>query len=65
MLNRLEFMKKIKTKLKKTYKSNKEGTIAIIAAIFVLFSAMINPIFSVGISFAALVGYSIYFFSKK
>ena len=58
-------MKKIKNKIKKTYKSNKEGTIAIIAAIFVLFSAMINPIFSVGISFAALVGYSIYFFSKK
>ncbi len=53
--------------IKKEHKYSKEGTIAIIAAIFVLFSAMISPFFSAGISFVALIliGCSIYFFSRK
>jgi len=44
---------------------NKEGTISVIVALFVLFSTVIDPIVSVIISFSALVGFSIYFFSKK
>jgi hypothetical protein len=54
----------MKKKLKKE-NYNKEGTVSVIVAIFVMFSAVIDPIVSVIISFSAIMGYSIYFFSKK
>jgi hypothetical protein len=41
-------------------KPQTEGTIAIIAALFVLFSAMWDPRISVGISVAALAAFGIY-----
>ena len=37
-----------------------EGLLAIIAALLVLFSAMLNPIVSVVISVAALIGFGVY-----
>jgi len=40
--------------------TKKEGTLAIIAALIVLFSAMWDPRVSVGISIVALVGFGIY-----
>jgi len=48
--------------LKKEIEMNtkKEGTLAIIAALIVLFSAMWDPRVSVGISIVALVGFGIY-----
>ncbi|MDE1971227.1 MAG: hypothetical protein KGI50_06675 [Patescibacteria group bacterium] len=42
-----------------------EGIISISAALFVLFSAMFNPIFSVVLAVIALVGLGIYEFMKK
>lgn len=46
--------------------SNKtEGTIAILAALLVLFSAMIDPVVSVVIALVALVGLGIYRFLKR
>ena len=36
-----------------------------IAAIFVLFSAMINPIFSVGLSVGLLCGFAAYYARKE
>jgi len=48
--------------LKKEIEMNtkKEGTLAIIAALIVLFSAMWDQRVSVGISIVALVGFGIY-----
>jgi hypothetical protein len=37
-----------------------EGTIALLAALLVLFSAMLDPRVSVGISVAALLGLGVY-----
>jgi hypothetical protein len=42
-----------------------EGTMAIIAALIVLFSAMWNPIVSVGVSIVALVAFAIYRFVQR
>lgn len=42
-----------------------EGTLAIIAALIVLFSAMWNPWISFAISMVALVAYGIYKFVQK
>jgi len=42
-----------------------EGTIAIIAALIVLLSAMWDPRVSVVVSIAALVGFGIYKFVQK
>jgi hypothetical protein len=46
-------------------KPKTEGTIAIIAAIIVLFSAMWDPRISVGVSVVALVAFGIYRFVNK
>ena len=46
-------------------KNKEEGTIAIIAALLVLFSAMWNPWISVVVSFLALIGFAILEFRKK
>jgi hypothetical protein len=45
--------------------SRKEGIFAITAAIIVLFSAMVDPTISLGISVAALVLFGIYKIVKK
>ena len=42
-----------------------EGTMAIIAALFVLFSAMWNPLVSVTISIVALLAFGVYKFIQK
>jgi hypothetical protein len=49
--------------MKKT--NQKEGIFAIIAALIVLFSAMLNPIVSVAISVVALIAFAVWEFSKK
>jgi len=49
--------------MKKTNKQ--EGTFAIIVALIVLFSAMWNPLVSVGVSIVALIGFAIWGFMKK
>lgn len=46
-------------------KKNPEAAMAVIAAIFVLFSAMINPIFSVGLSVGLLCGFAAYYARKE
>jgi len=42
-----------------------EGTLAIIAALIVLFSAMLSPLVSAGISIAVLLGFGIYKHMQK
>lgn len=42
-----------------------EGALAIIAALFVLFSAMWNPLVSVTVSIVALLGLGIYKLVRK
>ena len=42
-----------------------EGTLAIIAALIVLFSAMWNPWVSFAVSMVALVAYGVYKFARK
>jgi hypothetical protein len=42
-----------------------EGTLAVIAALIVLFSAMWNPLISVTVSIIALLGYGLYKFFQK
>jgi hypothetical protein len=42
-----------------------EGTIAIIATLIVLFSAMWNPLVSVTVSIVALLGFGIYKYMQK
>jgi hypothetical protein len=42
-----------------------EGTLAIIAALIVLFSAMWNPLVSAGISIVALLAFGIYKYMQK
>ena len=42
-----------------------EGTLAIIAAFIVLFSAMWNPLVSVTVSIAALLAFGVYKFFQK
>jgi hypothetical protein len=42
-----------------------EGTLEIIAALIVLFSAMWNPIVSVSVSIVALLGFGIYKYIQK
>ena len=42
-----------------------EGTLAIVAALIVLFSAMWNPLVSVAVSAVTLIGFSIYQFVHK
>lgn len=42
-----------------------EGTINILAALFVLFSAMLDPYVSIVIAVVALVSLAIYKFAKK
>ena len=37
-----------------------EGTLAMLAAVFVLFAAMIEPLLSVVVSLVALIGYGLY-----
>lgn len=49
----------------KKLNSKNEGTIAIIVAIFVMFSATWDPMVSVAISIAALVLFGIYKFLGK
>jgi len=50
---------------KVTKKYDEEGVFAILASILVVFSAMIDPIFSVVLSFGLLLGYGIYRIIKK
>jgi 4-hydroxybenzoate polyprenyltransferase len=45
--------------------SKPEGTLAILAAIFVLFTAMLDPRISLAVSVAALLLIAIYSFLKK
>jgi hypothetical protein len=45
--------------------SKTEGTIAIAAALLVLFSAMLDPRVSAGLAVAALAGLGIYHFLQK
>jgi hypothetical protein len=45
--------------------SKTEGTLAILAALLVLFSAMWDPRVSVGVSILALVGWGIYKFVQR
>jgi hypothetical protein len=45
--------------------TNTEGILAIIAALIVLFSAMWNPLVSVGVSVVALLGFGIYKYMQK
>jgi hypothetical protein len=45
--------------------TKKEGTFAIIAALIVLFSALLSPIISALISIIALVGFGIYKLAQK
>jgi hypothetical protein len=42
-----------------------EGTLAIIAALIVLFSAMWNPLVSAGISIVTLLAFGIYKYMQK
>ena len=42
-----------------------EGTFAILAALFVLFSALLSPIISALISIITLVGFGIYKLAQK
>jgi len=42
-----------------------EGTLAIVAALIVLFSAMWNPMVSVAVSIVGLLGFGIYKFIQK
>jgi hypothetical protein len=42
-----------------------EGMIAILAALLVLFSAMIDPLVSTGVAVAALVGLGIYLITRR
>ena len=42
-----------------------EGTLAILAALIVLFSAMWNPLVSVVVSIAAFLGFGIFKFVQK
>lgn len=42
-----------------------EGTLAIIPALIVLFSAMWNPWISFAVSMVALVAYGVYKFARK
>jgi len=46
-------------------KTKTEGTLAIIAAMIVLFSAMWNPLVSVGVSVVALLGFGVYKFVHR
>lgn len=46
-------------------KTKTEGTLAIIAALIVLFSAMWNPLVSVGVSVVALLGFGVYKFVHR
>jgi hypothetical protein len=46
-------------------KNEREGTLAILAAMLVLFSAMWDPIISVVISLAAIILFIIYKFTTK
>ena len=45
--------------------SKTEGTMAIIASIIVLFSAMWNPVVSAAVSVIAMLGFGIYKFLKE
>ena len=45
--------------------SKQEGTLSIVAAIVVLFSAMLDPQVSIVVAIAALVLFSIYKFLQK
>lgn len=45
--------------------NKKEGLFAIIAALIVLFSAMWDPLVSVGIALAVLIAFAIGEFAKK
>jgi hypothetical protein len=59
-------MAKKKSKRDSTKKYNQEGIFAILAAFIVLFSAMLDPVISVIISFVLILLYGIYkLFYKK
>ena len=45
--------------------TKKEGTLAIVAAVLVLFSAMLDPRISVVVSLLALLGIGIYKLTQK
>lgn len=45
--------------------TKKEGSFAIITALFVLLSAMLSPIISAMVSIFALMGYGIYKLAQK
>jgi len=54
-----------KKEFNKFYNDSPEGTMSIIAAIVVLISAMISPVFSAGLAVGLLVLYGIYKFANK
>ena len=56
-------MRIMKSKKNKTVKLSKEGIFAISASIFLIFVALLNPLFSAGIAIGALVTAFIYKFS--
>ena len=49
----------------KKISSKQEGTFAIVAAFIVLFSSMLDPIFSVAVSIVALLLYGVYKLTQK
>jgi len=51
--------------MKKSSSDKQEGTFAIIAAMLVLFTTMIDPIISVTLAVILLIIFSFYKFSKK
>ena len=42
-----------------------EGTLAVVAALIVLFSAMLSPLVSAGVAVVALAAFGIYKFMQK
>ncbi|GEM_PF-6547341 len=56
---------KRKNKLNQLYSTNPEGTLAIATSLLLLLTAMIDPIFSAGLSIGIIVSYGIYKFVIK
>jgi uncharacterized membrane protein YvlD (DUF360 family) len=52
-------------KIENIYSQNPEGTLSIAAAILLIFSAMINPVFSAGLAIGIILAYGIYKFVIK
>jgi len=57
----------VKKKIKKSSskESSSEGIFAIVASLLVLFSGMLEPLFSILLAFGLMLGYGIYKLVKK